>query len=236
MSDSKKLEAEKLQLEINELRNPFYKRIDFWKAIFPMLAIIATIIVTFCTGILDARMEILSSKKSKLELEILQFDTLKVKILNEIKILRNTKNSLSLQVERQNAIINNAEKTLQHQKISIKNLAKTLKLTQEQIAIFEEENRRNLLSIAVIQQSESSRQLGYEDRINRLTENLTFKEEVISKSFSFMNQISKKCNLSKTDVLELEYIIHSNGMGKFSLGMGQYIGTLRLEEEFINKR
>jgi exonuclease VII small subunit len=74
------LERTKIQLEIDRLRRPWYRNLDFYKTLIPSLAAILTVLFAFFSGFLDKR---------KLELEI---D--KKQLIYDISTFTHTRDSL----------------------------------------------------------------------------------------------------------------------------------------------
>lgn len=110
-----KLEAEKLNLEIKKLKQPWYRNIELWKIIIPTVAIVVSLYFTFGKGLLDSEKQKLEIQKEQLKLEILQFEKKRSDIIDSIALK---------DVERQQLInlINNYKNTKDSLTLSIRNL------------------------------------------------------------------------------------------------------------------
>jgi hypothetical protein len=71
--DKEALERWKLELEIANLRKPWYKNLEMWKVIIPAVAIVLSLIYTFSSGWINIEKSKLELKKEKLNKEIDQF-------------------------------------------------------------------------------------------------------------------------------------------------------------------
>jgi hypothetical protein len=68
------LEEEKIRLEINNLRKPFFKKISFWSSISPILVGAFAILWAFLSGWFDNQNDLLEIKKENLKYDISVFE------------------------------------------------------------------------------------------------------------------------------------------------------------------
>jgi hypothetical protein len=110
------LNKEKISLEIEKLRSPWYKNLELWKIVIPTVAILLSLYFTFGKGMLDSQKERLELQKEQLKLEILTFENQKNEIL---KSITNSKDELS----------ETNDKIVEHRLISdsLKKVVKTLR-------------------------------------------------------------------------------------------------------------
>jgi hypothetical protein len=88
------LEREKLELEVNRLKQPWYKNIDFWKSAIPALTVIATVILSFVFGLFDLQKRELEIDKKQLVYDIKTFKDVKDSINEVIKSLNYSADSI----------------------------------------------------------------------------------------------------------------------------------------------
>lgn len=88
MDDRERLEVEKLQIEIQNLRKPWWKRAEFLSMGLTGIIAILSLFYAFSTGILDAKSERLELQKAKLEREITLFEQRRDTLIEENARLR----------------------------------------------------------------------------------------------------------------------------------------------------
>ncbi len=83
------LQKQKLRLEIEELNKKWFKRKDYWQAIFPSLLAILSVIYALSSGFLNAKYETFQLQKEKLIRDIDFFEITKSKIIQDtVKLAR----------------------------------------------------------------------------------------------------------------------------------------------------
>lgn len=80
-SMSKKLQKEKLRLEIENLKKKWYKKSDFLKVLLPTTLAIFSLIYALTSGFFSTKSELLELKKEQLQSEITEFEKDKTKLL-----------------------------------------------------------------------------------------------------------------------------------------------------------
>lgn len=226
------LEKIKLKLEIRELHKPWIYKIEFWKAFFPVIAVGLTIWFTYETGILDAQKETLTASKAILEYEIISFKTEKDSLQISISELNQINDSLNENIGlMKNELIEN--------KIQLDTLYKLIRASENILELTELQKlelERESKSLADMYKFESSQNIAAQSKIQLLNDKINHHKNVIEHYISFIKDISRKITFTKKDSLRLDYINQGYGNGKFSLLMGQYIGTLQLEEDLSKEK
>lgn len=92
------LEEEKLRLEIQKLRQKWYRNLEYWKIILPTLALLLSLYFAYQKGWLDIEKRSLEVDKKTLLLDIKEFQTQKALIENQRSIA--IKDLYNLRIER----------------------------------------------------------------------------------------------------------------------------------------
>ena len=96
--DKEELEKKKLQLEINKLNRAWVLKIDFWKVIITVVALIFSAYWTYTSGILDVERSRLKLEKAELKKEIEEFEDRRTLLKKEIQSGDSTKIVLEEQI------------------------------------------------------------------------------------------------------------------------------------------
>ncbi len=91
---SKKLQKEKLQLEIAELNKKWYQKPDLLKVLLPTILAIFSLIYAITSGFFSSKSELLELKRQQLKFEITQFQKEREELLLSNKELENKKLNL----------------------------------------------------------------------------------------------------------------------------------------------
>lgn len=194
---TKDFEQEKLKLEIENLRKPWYKNFEFWKVVIPTIAILVSLYFTFGKGIIDSQKEKLEVQKAQLKLEITQFEIRRGQIKEDVDSI---------------------EKQLIRKEYELKTLNNSLDSISNKVAFYKKELSSSKDQINRISKK-SQKDKSY--FLSQVKEEYNQKKEVLNKEQEYLMTISDlrsdlrgsqaendflkgRFNLSKMDSLDLE--------------------------------
>jgi chromosome segregation ATPase len=190
------LEKEKLNLEIELLKKPWFKNIEFWKVIIPTFAILVSLYFTFGRGILDSEKSKLEAQKEQLKLEIAQFEIKKQGISKEIL----SKDSVRVKLQSQ---INDysSQKLLLLSDLKVLN-SKLNQSTNERNYIESERNKDKTFFYLELKKQYDAKKEKLEElnRLKATIDNLSISNDTLQVELSFLQ---KKIKLSHSEIFEL---------------------------------
>ena len=120
--NKEQLEIEKLKLEIQNEKKPFYKKISFYSYLSPVAVSIVAIVFSISSGFFENESKLLDLRKENLRNEISLFEKKKDSLLTSINELKNERDSIYKE-----------NKNLKSQNIKLELLSKKLTLNQSKL-------------------------------------------------------------------------------------------------------
>src|SRR5688572_5240612 len=123
------LNKEKISLEIEKLKSPWYKNLELWKTIIPTVAILLSLYFAFGKGTLDSQKERLELQKEQLKLEILTFENQKNEISKSITTSKEELSETNEKIVEQLLVSDSLKKII----VRLKNQIESQKKEQTQV-------------------------------------------------------------------------------------------------------